>query len=286
MITSTFIPQSNYSLYFNNMFFQSFSETNKIENPFITSRDMVDDLLDKMRSIISHTFGSNITLFTLYIFKLPQLREYLSHFIKDDQCYVCNLNKLNKYNNIPLIEKMFKIHYKDKSVIDAEFVNKLMKLTINTSDFSRLAPIHLSYNSKVSIPYLTYDFLKGREKLPIKKYIELLQYGVIEACYFIQCEVDKGLNRYKIGRSGDIVKRFKGERSYQNCEILAIFEVNDSIACETEIIEAFRDILKFTNIRYAGKGHYGREVFEIPEDRITKAEEKFAEICHKYQYIY
>lgn len=101
-----------------------------------------------------------------------------------------------------------------------------------------------------------------------------------QGCYFIQCEADKDLQKYKIGRGDNVLKRINTERSYQNCRVISINCVNDCVACERKIIITFDKL--FEKIKNDDKGHYGNETYRIKDSEFRFAKRLFDSICDEF----
>ena len=101
-----------------------------------------------------------------------------------------------------------------------------------------------------------------------------------QGCYFIQCAADRNLNKYKIGRGEDVLRRITTERSYQNCKIISINIVSDHIACEKMIIDTFDKL--FTKVEKDNQGHYGKETYYITDEQLHYAKHVFDAICDEF----
>ena len=98
-----------------------------------------------------------------------------------------------------------------------------------------------------------------------------------QGCYLIQLYCDKDTNKYKIGKSKNILTRLKSTE-YRNAFIyLAQFVTNEN-ECEKELIEEFTK--KFTLIKEDSQGNFGNETFA---GNINDMMDEFYRICSHYR---
>jgi len=122
-------------------------------------------------------------------------------------------------------------------------------------------------------------------------YINIFYNNLVEksaAIYLLKTRADIAdkTNRLKIGRAKNLHTR-QWSKEYQNCIIIFVYyiqNINVLIICENEIIKRFKQ--EFTRILHQNdsesKGTWGREVFEIIDDKIELAKQIIIEICEKY----
>lgn len=97
-----------------------------------------------------------------------------------------------------------------------------------------------------------------------------------QGCYLIQLAVDKGTDKYKIGRSGNLLKRLNSTE-YRNAYIYSVMYVNDEKECEKKLITTFKT--KFIIVNQSVDGGYGRELFR---GNIIEMIKEFTNICLEY----
>ena len=97
-------------------------------------------------------------------------------------------------------------------------------------------------------------------------------------CYLIQLHSDYllGNNRYKVGRSKNLLSRLKA-KEYTNAHIISVRGCDDSVRCEKELLATFRTCFK--PIVQSSTGTYGDEYFE---GDIVDMIAIFEIICNKY----
>lgn len=97
-----------------------------------------------------------------------------------------------------------------------------------------------------------------------------------QGCYLIQLAVDKGTDKYKIGRSGNLLKRLNSTE-YRNAYIYNVMYVNDEKECEKKLITTFKT--KFIIVNQSVDGSYGRELFR---GNIIEMIKEFMNVCLEY----
>lgn len=95
-------------------------------------------------------------------------------------------------------------------------------------------------------------------------------------CYLLQLNCDKGSNKYKIGKSSNLLTRLKSTE-YRNAFIKSCCYVSDINNCEKDLISRFNS--KFTNISDSEEGGFGNEMFE---GNIKEMMNEFWDVCKKY----
>lgn len=95
-------------------------------------------------------------------------------------------------------------------------------------------------------------------------------------CYLLQLNCDKGSNKYKIGKSFNLLTRLKSTE-YRNAFIKSCCYVSDINNCEKELISRFNS--KFININDSEEGGFGNEIFE---GNIKEMMNEFWDVCKKY----
>lgn len=95
-------------------------------------------------------------------------------------------------------------------------------------------------------------------------------------CYLLQLNCDKGSNKYKIGKSSNLLTRLKSTE-YRNAFIKSCCYVSDINNCEKELISRFNS--KFININDSEEGGFGNEIFE---GNIKEMMNEFWDVCKKY----
>lgn len=97
-----------------------------------------------------------------------------------------------------------------------------------------------------------------------------------QGCYLLQRNCDEGSNKYKIGKSGNLLDRLKSAE-YRNAFIYLAQFVQDEDACEREIIREFSS--KFEVIKNDSTGSFGSETFAGDIKEMIKL---FQEICDRF----
>ena len=97
-----------------------------------------------------------------------------------------------------------------------------------------------------------------------------------QGCYLIQLNCDKDTNKYKIGKSSNLLTRLKSTE-YRNAYIYIAMFVQDEGLCEQEIIRTFTD--KFELVAEDEDGNFGKETFR---GNIYEMIKLFQEVCNKY----
>lgn len=98
-----------------------------------------------------------------------------------------------------------------------------------------------------------------------------------QGCYLIQLYCDKNTNKYKIGKSKNLLTRLKSAE-YRNAFIYLTQFVTDENKCEKKIIEEFTK--KFTCIKEDSQGGFGNETFS---GDINDMMDEFYRICSHYR---
>ena len=98
-----------------------------------------------------------------------------------------------------------------------------------------------------------------------------------QGCYLIQLNCDEGTNKYKLGKSENLLKRLKSAE-YKNAFIYMVCYVSDIDECENELIREFTS--HFTQVLSDDRGNYGREMFS---GAINEMMDLFYEICSKFR---
>ena len=98
-----------------------------------------------------------------------------------------------------------------------------------------------------------------------------------QGCYLIQLYCDKDTNKYKIGKSRNILTRMKSTE-YRNAFIYLTQFVIDENKCEKELIEEFTRT--FTLVKEDSEGNFGNETFA---GNINDMMDLFYRICSKFR---
>lgn len=98
-----------------------------------------------------------------------------------------------------------------------------------------------------------------------------------QACYLLQLFADRGTNKYKIGKSKNILTRLRSPE-YRNAFIYLVCYVNDESACERELIESFQE--KYAQVREDTEGGFGSETFS---GNVNEMMDLFYSICRKWR---
>ena len=131
-----------------------------------------------------------------------------------------------------------------------------------------------SFKKEWTIPIENLEKLKTfmRPEIVNMKQTENTHQGV----YLIQLNCDDGTNKYKIGKSKNLLTRLKSTE-YRNAYIFMAIHVNNDDACEKELITKFSE--KFTQIRTDSTGNFGNETFA---GNINEMMYMFWNICSRY----
>ena len=98
-----------------------------------------------------------------------------------------------------------------------------------------------------------------------------------QACYLLQLSCDRYDDKYKIGKSKNIIERLQSTE-YRNAYIYMVIRVFDEDDCERKLIQVFSN--EFEQIKNDDEGSYGNEIFK---GDINKMMDLFYTICMKYR---
>lgn len=165
-----------------------------------------------------------------------------------------NVNEENPKKTILVSNAVDDILDLPKTLKDIGFERRNEEIVFNYKDISKLEYLlHLSPNNLC---------LRGPSEH--------------QGCYLIQLAVDKGTDKYKIGRSGNLLKRLNSTE-YRNAYIYSVMYVNDEKECEKKLITTFKT--KFIIVNQSVDGGYGRELFR---GNIIEMIKEFMNVCLEY----
>ena len=130
------------------------------------------------------------------------------------------------------------------------------------------------YSEEYMMSAETYTKFKDFMSVPITK--TTIEKSNHQGCYLIQLNCDKDTDKYKIGKSENLLTRLKSTE-YRNAFIYTVMFVQDETACEKEIIKEFTS--KYKLIDKDVSGNFGKETFR---GDIREMMQDFQDICWKY----